>query len=253
MCKRMGQVLSFVLLIIGISARGQNPFAQSQNTASVPGTGLPNLPHDQVVAGIKEALLNGVQIAISQLGHQNGFLTNLNVRIPLPPQLQRIEEALRFLKQEQLADELVVTMNHAAESAVPAAASVFGDAISHMSIADAEAILTGPPDAATQYFRRATETNLFERFLPIVRNATAAAGVTATYKRVEQAAYGNRYLGPLLGAVTQSQPFDLDAYITQKALDGLFLEVSAEEQRIRQHPVQQTSELLRKVFGAVVR
>jgi hypothetical protein len=210
-----------------------------------------SVPHDQVVGAVKEALLSGMQSAVRELGHDGGFLTNLNVRIPIPKQLQPIERTLRLLKEDQLADELVVTMNHAAERAVPEAASVFGDAISRMSIADAEAVVTGPPDAATEYFRRATETNLFQRFLPVVKRATDETGVTSTYKRIEQSASRNRFLSPLLGGISGSQSLDLDSYITQKALDGLFKEIAAEEQRIRQNPVARTSELLRRVFGAV--
>lgn len=213
----------------------------------------PTVPQEQAVGGIKQALLNGVQVAIRELGHPDGFLTNLNVRIPLPKQLQPVEKTLRLLKQDQLADELVTSMNHAAESAVPEGVSVFSEAISRMNLADVETILNGPPDAATQYFRRATETNLFQRFLPIVRHATEATGVTSTYKRLTQAAEANKYLGPLLGAVSGSQSFDLDGYITEKTLDGLFKEIAAEEQRIRQNPAAQTSELLRKVFGAIGR
>jgi hypothetical protein len=232
--------------VLGQQLNGQNPqYSVISKTAPI--------AQGQAAQGIKEALLNGVQTAIRNLGHDGGFLTNVEVRIPMPKQLQPVETTLRALKQDQLADELVVAMNHAAEQAVPEAASVFGDAVSRMTIADAETILTGPPDAATQYFRRVTQTNLFERFSPIVKRTTDATGVTSTYKRVLQAANGNKYLGALLGAVTDSQSLDLDAYITNKAMDGLFKEIAAEEQRIRQDPVARTSELLRKVFGAITR
>lgn len=226
------------------SQQGPNPNPQY----SIIGRPAP-VAHDQAVSGIKQALLNGAQVAVRELGHENGFLTNLNVRIPMPKQLHSLENTMRLLKQDQMADELVATMNHAAERAVPEAASVLGDAISRMTLRDAEAIVGGPPDAATQYFRQATETNLFQRFLPIVRKCTAETGVTATYKRIEQAAMANKYLGPLLGAVTDSSSLDLDAYITEKSLDGLFKEIAAEEQRIRQDPVARTTELLRRVFG----
>ena len=214
---------------------------------------MPDVSNNQASQGIKEALFNGVESAIRQLGHDGGFLTNLNVRIPLPRQLQPVEATLRALKQDQLADQLISAMNHAAEQAVPQAASVFANAISNMTISDAESILTGPQDSATQYFRRATETNLFERFLPTIKKVTDATGVTSTYKRVVQTANGNKYLGPLLEAVSGSQSFDLDTYVTDKAMEGLFKEIAAEEQRIRADPVARTSELLRQVFGAISR
>jgi len=210
----------------------------------------PPVRHEQVVSGIKELLINGAQYAIRELGHEGGFLTNLNVRIPVPKELHAVENTLRLLKQDQLADELVATMNHAAERAVPEAAAVIQDAILKMSLSDAEAIVTGPPNAATQYFRRATETNLFERFLPVVRRSTQEMGVTGSYKRIEQAAMSNKYLGPLLGAVSDPKSLDLDAYITEKALDGLFKEIAVQEQRIRQDPLARTTDLLRQVFGS---
>src|SRR5206468_2063421 len=126
------------------------------------------------------------------------------------------------------------------------AATVFADAISRMSIADAETLLAGQRDAVTQYFRRTTETNLFERLLPIVKRATETTGVTANYKKVLQAASGNKYVGAVLGAISNPQSFDLDAYITNKAMEGLFRKVAEEEQRIRADPVARTSDLLRR-------
>src|SRR5438270_4018143 len=118
---------------------------------STPATGRPqsagllgSLSHDQVALGLKQALTNGVDVAIRELGHNNGFLTNLNVRIPMPRQLHIIEETLRTLKEDKLADEFVAAMNHAAEKAVPEGAAVFAESISHMTIADAESILAGP-------------------------------------------------------------------------------------------------------------
>ena len=213
---------------------------------------LGSLSHEVMVMGLKEALTNGVKAAIGELGHEGGFLTNLAVRIPMPEKLQTVEKSLRALKQDQLADEFVAAMNHAAEKAVPAAATVFWEAISRMTIADAEGILTGPPDAVTQYFRRTTETNLFIRFLPIVKKATDATGVTASYKRVLDAAQANRYVGALLGALSDSQSMDIDAYVTHKAMGGLF-KIVAEEHRIRQNPLGESSDLLRRVFGALQR
>src|SRR5436190_18484517 len=109
---------------------------------------LGSLSQDQLALGLKQALTNGVEAAIRELGHDGGFLTNLSVRIPLPKQLHYVEDVLRSLKEEKLADQFVASMNHAAEKAVPEVATLFADAISKMTIADAQAILTGPPDAA---------------------------------------------------------------------------------------------------------
>jgi len=230
---------------LGFGKKGTNE--TSSLTSSLPAS----LSQDQVVEGLKEALGKGVQRAVSQLGHDGGFLTNLNVKIPMPEKLRAVERSLRALKQEKLADEFVVTMNHAAEQAVPEAAAVFGQAIKGMSIADAKAILTGTNNAATQYFRKTTETNLFEKFLPIVKKATDQTGVTSSYKRLTEKADAANSFGSLSRSVLGTEAMDVDAYVTNRALDGLFKMVAEEEKRIRENPVARTSELLQTVFGAV--
>jgi len=203
--------------------------------------------------GLMEALDKGVHEAISQLGHDGGFLTNLQVRIPMPQQLATVEKTLRSFGQDKLADDVVASMNHAAEQAVPQATSVFVQALHEMSIGDAAAILTGPEDAATQYFRRTTQTNLHERFLPIVKAATDKTGVTAAYKRLVGSAGQNKYVGRLENLFLKDQTLDIDSYVTDRALDGLFKMIAQEEARIRKDPVSRTSALLRQVFGAVSR
>ncbi len=237
-----------LLDFLGLGSQGKDP-------AAVPAA-VSALSQDQVVEGLKEALSKGVQQAVSRLGHDGGFLTNLNVKIPMPEKLRTVEKTLRAVHQDKLADEFVDTMNHAAEQAVPEAAGVFGDAIKNMSLADAKTILTGTNNAATQYFRTTTETNLFEKFLPIVKKATDQTGVTSAYKRVMEKAGGGSSFGAL-GSFGQSllgpEAVDVDGYVTNKALDGLFKMVADEEQRIRENPVARTSDLLQKVFGAVTK
>src|ERR1043166_9004226 len=213
------------------------------------------LSQEQVTAGLKEALAKGVEQAVAMLGKEDGFLKDLNVRIPMPDSLKKVEKALRSLRQDQLADEFVTTMNRAAEQAVPEAAGVLGDSVKQMSVADATSILTGTNNAATQYFRRTSETNLYTRFLPIVKSATEKAGVTSAYKRMTEKASGGvggfGGLGALGGNVLGIQTPDLDDYVTRKALDALFLKIAEQEKLIRENPVARTSDLLQKVFGAV--
>jgi hypothetical protein len=234
---------------LGFGQKGTN------RTAALPAALTASLSQDQMVVGLKEALSNGVQQAVGRLGHADGFLTNLNVKIPMPDKLRTVERTLRAVKQEKLADDFVNTMNHAAEQAVPEAAGVFGDAIKSMSMEDAKAILTGTNNAATQYFRRTTETNLFEKFLPVVKKATDQTGVTSAYKRLmAEASAGNSFgsFGSSFGrSVLGAESVDVDAYVTNKALDGLFTMVAEEEKRIRENPVARTSALLQQVFGAV--
>ncbi len=213
---------------------------------------LNSLSQDQMIGGLKEALAKGVQNAVSQLGRDSGFLTNLNVKIPMPEKLRMVEKTLRTLKQDKLADDFVRSMNSAAEKAVPEAAAVFSDAIKQMTIADAKSILTGTNNAATQYFRQVTETNLFTRFYPVVTNATQQVGVTAYYKRMTAPAGSGSSLGGLLGGtgLIKAEDLDVDKYVTGKALDGLFKMVAEEEKRIRENPVARTTDLLKTVFGA---
>jgi len=224
---------------------------KSTNQAAGSTAGLDSLSQDQVTQGLKEALGKGVQHAVSQLGHDGGFLTNASVKIPMPEKLHTVETTLRTLKQDKMADDFVNTMNHAAEQAVPEAAGVFGDAVKGMSVADAKAILTGPNDAATQYFRRVTQTNLHAKFLPIVKTATDKTGVTSSYKRLVATASGGSYLGSFGGGLLKPDSLDIDDYVTDKALDGLFKMIAAEEKAIRENPMAQSSGLLQKVFGAV--
>ena len=222
------------------------PSASSNQVASASGLlSVAGLSEEQVTKGLKQALANGVQHSITNLGRQGGFLSNLNVRIPVPEKLATAERTLRMLKQDQVADEFIATMNHAAEAAVPEAGAIFHDAITNMTLADAKSILKGPEDAATQYFKKTGEARIQEKMLPIIQQATAKTGVTASYKKLMARAAPATALFGSAGA-----DLNVDRYVTQKASDGLFKVIAEEEKRIRQNPAARTTELLQKVFGA---
>lgn len=231
-------------LIKQLGTLGNSALTESQLNAPAATSGLAqnNLSQTEIGRGLKEALSKGVRTAINQLGRKNGFLDDASVRIPMPGVLGQVEDLLRSAHQEALADEFVNTMNHAAEKAVPIAATVFSNAIKKMSIQDVRGILNGPDDAATQYFRRTSDAELIKRFRPIVTAETQKAGVTAAYKNMMNQA------GPL--AQMMGGGTDLDGYITQKALDGLFIKIAEEEKAIRTNPVARSTELLKKVFGS---
>jgi hypothetical protein len=165
------------------------------------------------------------------------------VKIPLPDSLQRTERAMRRFGLGRHADELIVTLNRAAEAAVPEARQLFVDSVRGMTVQDAKGILRGGDTAGTAYFRRTTEAQLRRRFLPIVQRATAEVGLARQYN-----AYAER--GVAFGLVRKEHA-NLDHYVTQKALDGLFLMVAEEEKRIRKDPLGAGSALIRKVFGAL--
>ena len=213
--------------------------ATNQTAAAV---GLGGLAETEIANGLKEALAKGVTKAVADLGKDGGFLKNLDVKIPMPEKLHTVEKGLRAAGQNQMADDFVATLNPAAEQAVPVAASVFADAIKQLTVQDAQAILKGQPDAATQYFKKTSTPTLTEKFRPIVAAATDKAGLTAQYKKLMKEA------GPLAGFLGQDNA-DLDGYVTKKALDGLFKMVAAEEKQIRENPVARTTDLLKKVFA----
>ena len=211
----------------------------SQATA-VPGTALTNT---DMVGGLKEALAKGAQQAIAKLGKTDGFLKNAEVAIPMPESMKKVDKLLRKIGQEKMADEFVATLNHAAEQAVPEAATLFADSISQMTVQDAQAILKGPDNAATEYFRKTSGAKLAERFKPVVQAATDKAGVTNSYKELLDKA------GPL--AKMMGKDTDLDSYVTDKTVDGLFKMIAAEEKLIRQDPLTRSTDLLKKVFGSL--
>lgn len=246
-------IISFIVWVCLPVAGGPLDFlksaASNTNVATVAGTAL---SQDQVVNGLKEALGKGVERAVASLGRTNGFLTNMNVKIPMPAKLQSVEKGLRVAGQGKLVDDFVTSMNRAAEQAVPTAAAVFGDSIKQMSIADAKGILGGPNDAATQFFRRTTQTNLHAKFYPLVQKATDSVGVTASYKQMMSKFTTADSLGGLFGGKSpvKLDAADIDSYVTDRAMDGLFKVVAEEEKSIRANPVARTSDLLQKVFGS---
>jgi hypothetical protein len=215
----------------------------SSDSSATESTALGAPSNEEMVSALKEALDKGTRYAIDNLGREGGFLNDARVRIPMPDSLAWLEKTLRTLRQDRLADEFVDSMNHAAERAVPEAAAIFTEAIRDMTLEDARAILSGPDDAATQYFRATTGAALSEKMRPIVAEATSSAGVTASYKQMVAKAGG-------LGGLLSRESTDIDGYVTGKTLDGLFLMVAEEEKRIRENPLARSSELLRKVFGS---
>lgn len=242
-------ILGFMLAPLQLTAgwfdslkkQGEALFSQQdEQPAASP---LAALSQDEMAQGLKQALDKGVRYAVDNLGAQGGFLDNAKVRIPLPQSLQWVEKNLRRVGQEKLADDFVLSMNRAAERAVPATLEVFSDTISKMSLEDARTILQGPDDAATQYFRRTSEQALSGKIHPIVSDATAEVGVTKAYKAMVGKA-------DFLGGLVKKDDLDLDAYVTRKALDGVFLMVAEEEKKIRENPLERTTDLLKKVFGA---
>ena len=206
---------------------------------------IADLSNQDAVQGLKDALVQGADRAVSQLGTANGFLGNPKVKIPLPASLQRAERLMRMVGMGAQADELVTSMNRAAEMAVTEAKPLLVDAVKRMSVQDAKGILTGGDDAATQYFRRSTSAALTQKFLPIVKEMTARVNLAQLY---------NQYAGQAASfGVIDAKDANLDNYVTQKALDGLFLVIAEQERAIRKDPIGSASKMVQKVFGAIGR
>lgn len=204
---------------------------------------LSDISNQDATSGLKAALEKGANVAVSKLGQQNGFLNNDKVKIKLPGALEQAMPIIRMTGQGQKVDELVVDMNHAAEAAVPMAKPLLVNAVKSMSVSDAKNILSGGETSVTDFFRQKTSGELAAKFLPIVKKITDKNGLSARY---------NATMGQVAktGLVSGEQS-TVEGYVTQRALDGLFLMIGEEEKAIRQDPVGSGSAIIGKVFGAI--
>ncbi|HIL92181.1 MAG TPA: DUF4197 domain-containing protein [Cycloclasticus sp.] len=209
-----------------------------------------NVSNEELISGLKQALEKGTAIAVENLGVNGGFLNHADVKIPIPSSLQPIASSLEMLGQKNIVDNFQTTLNKAAETAAPEAAVIFSSVIQQMSIDGAANILNGADNAATEYFKQHSSSQLVEKLLPIVKQATDSAGVTASYKQlIANSGSLTSSLGSFLGPGSETPDVDLDNFVTQKAIDGLFLRIAEQERLIRENPAARTTELLKKVFA----
>ena len=203
--------------------------------------GATGLASDEIAAGLKEALAVGTEKVVDQVGTADGFNGDPAIHIPLPGALQDVQQALRALGMAEMADDLELRLNRGAEAAAPEAKALFVEAISQMTLEDAQAIYDGPDDAATQYFKQAMSAPLAERMAPIVDRSLADVGAVKSY----DAMMSQYDTIPFVPDVKS----DLTGYVVDQALDGIFFYVAKEEAAIRNDPAARTTELLQKVFG----
>lgn len=231
----------------------QRALAQAAVWAMVPaGIGLASPAHAislselsqaDATRGLTTALERGAVAAIGLLGKPDGFLGNAKVRIPLPAYLEDASRVLKAFGQGPRLDELVTSMNRAAEAAVPMAQTLLTQAVRNMSVADAKNILSGGDTSVTQFFAEKTRTPLSGQFLPVVTRAVDKVGLALKYNRIAaQAAH--------FGLI-EPQDASIQQHVTGKALDGLYLIIGEQERAIRQDPVGTGSAILKKVFGAL--
>jgi hypothetical protein len=211
--------------------------------------------------GLKEALKIGVDYGVKELGKKDGYLSNKNVKIPLPKSLQKVEGLVRKAGGNKVADDLITSMNTAATKAAPKTTTIFLDAVENMSIEDAQMILAGGDDAATKYFEKKTSTSLSSAIKPIIQETMKENKVASYYETFNNyyKSYAKSYVesSAVMGYAKQFgvdsyvplSEENLDAYVTKQAISGLYKMISKKESEIRNNPAAQTTSLLQKVFG----
>jgi hypothetical protein len=217
----------------------QNPLSQLGGLGKL---GNASLSDSTIASGLKQALSVGTEKAVKQVDHPGGYLDNQAIKILLPKDLRPVEGALRGAGQGPKIDDFVASMNHAAESAAPAAEKIFADAVTAMTIDDARKLLNGGDTSITEYFKSKTTTQLTEAFRPHVEEAMNANGVTQQY----QALVGKVPAMPFM----KSQSLDINGYVIGQALDGLFYMLGQQEKEIRHNPAARSTGLLKEVFGS---
>lgn len=202
-----------------------------------------DLSSDTIAKGLKEALETGTRKAIDTVSQNGGYLNNPQIRIPLPPRVQQAAGLMRQMGLNKMADDFEQSINRAAEKAAPQATSIMIDAIKSMTIDDAKTILNGGNDAATRFFEDRTRSRLAGLFKPVIDTSLNEVGATRYYNQLDEQVSA-------LPVIGQDLNMDLPEYVTDQALDGLFVMLAQEEQKIRTNPAARTSEILQQVFGS---
>ena len=200
-----------------------------------------SLSNEEIGNGLKEALTQGISKGADMLSQADGYFKNPKIKIPFPPDAQKMEKKLRDIGMGEDVDKFILTLNRGAEDAAKQAKPMFVDAIKKMTITDVMAILKGQPDAATQYLKKTTNTQLQAQFRPVIKASLDKVGATKHYKDLAST-YDK------IPFVKKVNP-DLEAYTTDLAIQGLFYTIALEEKEIRANPVARTSDLMKKVFG----
>lgn len=204
-------------------------------------SGASSLTEDEVASGLKEALTRGVETGVAKISKPDGYFKDLAIKIPLPAEAKKVEDKLRKLGQGKKVDDAIESINRAAEDAAIGAKDIFVNAIKSMSLTDAMGILKGENNAATNFLAKATRTALFEKFKPVIKTSLDKVGATKHWNTV----FNSYNKIPMVQKVDP----DLEEYATNKAIDGLFVQIEKQEKEIRENPAARVSDLLKKVFG----
>lgn len=196
-----------------------------------------------IAKGLKEALATGTTRAVQAVSRTDGYFGNQAIKILVPEKIRSTTQLLSEFGYRKQVDEFVLTMNRAAEKAAPKATEYFVEAVTSMTFEDARAILNGGQTSATEYFRNKTGDKIYEAFKPVVTSSMKDVGVARSYSQITEKYERIRFAGIM-------PSFDLDHYVTTKAVDGLFSMLGEEEKKIRTDPAARGTELLKKVFGS---
>ncbi|MBN1159182.1 MAG: DUF4197 domain-containing protein [Bacteroidales bacterium] len=236
----MKRIIFFVWIMMMVVSCGSQSqiFRELQDTYGLE----PGLSEQDAAAGIKEALIKGTNLGVDLVSVTDGYFGNEEIRIPFPPDAREIESTLRNIGLDKKVDEVIRSINRAAEMAAGEARPVFISAITGMTVTDALEIVRGADNAATLYLQRSTSAQLIEAFHPIISSALERVDATRYWDDVV-----NTY--NMLPFIKKMNP-DLAGYVTDKAIEGLFSIIAKEELKIRHDPLARTTELLKKVFGS---
>ncbi len=244
--KRSWFILFFILLFPVLSYAGfweqvQGVVKEATSSPKHQTQGQSQLSEAEINSGLKETLLIALKRAVNKAGQEGGFLNNPEIRIPPPPKVARVASLLRKVGLGGQVDAFEESMNHAAEKAALEAWPVFRKAAEDLTLQDVKQLLHGGDNAVTEYFRKKTWPELYEKFLPVVQENLNKVGVTRKYQELVSS--------PSIRAYAGQSDLQLDHYVTEKSLEGLFKLLGEEEKRIRKDPTARTTALLKKLFG----
>jgi len=235
-------ILISSLIFSTLSANAQlNTLKKGLEAKSPIKTGTSSLSEDEVGKVLKEALNKGIEKGVSQLSKEGGYLNDISVKIPMPEEAKMIEIKLRAIGQDKLVDDVIESINKAAEDAANSSKELFVNAVKSLTLKDVMNILNGNNNAATEYLKTATRSDLVTKFTPIIKASLDKVGATKNWTSMTTAY--NKI--PLVKKVNP----DLVDYSTNKAIDGLFVKIAKEELEIRENPGARTNDLLKKVFN----
>ena len=236
--------LTILLLTLGLFSNAQLKGILQKANQALGITESKGSEKEDMIAGLKEALIIGAQKGATTLSKEDGFFKNDLLKILLPPEAEKVEKTLRNLGLGNQVDEAILSMNRGAEDACKEAATIFIDAVKSMNVEDVVTIIKGTDTAGTAYLRKTTTLSLTNKFRPVIENSLNKVDATKHWTTII-----NAYNKVSLKKINP----DLTAYVTEKSIGGIFYQIGEEEKKIRKDPLARTSELLKRVFGNIAK